>query len=359
MSSLAIVGAGPAGLAAAAALRRLPGLSITMLEKSRGLAGRAATRWRDRGNERLRFDHGANYITLEPNTRAEALVLEMLPGATRVRIEAPVWTFNGAGEVAPGDKEANARDRWTYREGINHLGHLLAEHAADGRAEVSIRRRTRAARLERAGPRWWVHDTEAVPYGPFDAVLLTPPAPQTATLLADSTLDDDNLAVALARALAEAAYCSQFALVLGFDDRLNRPGGAYALLNTDQEHDVAWLSFEECKPGHVPTGSVIIAQMSPGWTADHFEDDSAALLGAGLAAVRDVLGDDLPEPDWSDAQRWRYALPDTAANADALRAGESRGLVMAGDFVSGTGRVAAALESGLDAADRLALLLTE
>ena len=55
---VAIVGAGVAGLAAA---RRLAGhgIPVTVLEKSRGLGGRCATRRVRTGSDELRFDHGA------------------------------------------------------------------------------------------------------------------------------------------------------------------------------------------------------------------------------------------------------------------------------------------------------------
>ena len=53
---LAIIGAGPAGLAAAWKLRDAGDIEITMFEKSQGVFGRAATRSR----HGVRLDPGAN-----------------------------------------------------------------------------------------------------------------------------------------------------------------------------------------------------------------------------------------------------------------------------------------------------------
>ncbi|MFY9458131.1 MAG: FAD-dependent oxidoreductase, partial [Aquabacterium commune] len=58
ISCVAVVGAGLAGLSCAQALRSA-GLQVTVLDKSRGVAGRMSTR---RG-EGWQADHGAQYFT--------------------------------------------------------------------------------------------------------------------------------------------------------------------------------------------------------------------------------------------------------------------------------------------------------
>jgi len=66
--AIALVGAGIAGLSAAARLREL-GLRVRVLEKSRGLGGRSATR----RIGRLGFDHGAQYLTVREPALEKAL----------------------------------------------------------------------------------------------------------------------------------------------------------------------------------------------------------------------------------------------------------------------------------------------
>jgi predicted NAD/FAD-dependent oxidoreductase len=56
---------------------------------------------------------------------------------------------------------------------------------------------------------------------------------------------------------------------------------------------------------------------------------------------------------WVDFQRWKFSLPTGRADVDALEAAESRGLYVAGDAIVGKGRVAYALQTGLDVAERI------
>lgn len=338
---LAIVGAGMSGLAAAWALRT-SAIAVTVFEKSQGVSGRAATR-RAHG---VRYDHGANYFKTD-TARIRHVIHEALPTGDLVEIPGPVWTFTARGAIQPGDPEANAAAKWTYRDGISTLGKLLAAEA-----EATVRRRTRVQRLILRSDGWHVH-VEDGDVGPFDAVLLTPPAPQTVDLLSQSAVDDD-VKMPVLNGLRAAAYQSQFAVVLGYDRPISGPGNFFALLNTDRQHAIAWLSFEEDKPGHVPAGqSVLIVQMAADWTQAHYEAPQDELVARTVPIVKNLLGVPIGTPAWADHQRWRYALPTCAAETDAIRRGERAGLFIAGDALVGAGRVQRALGTGLDAAERI------
>ena len=361
---LAVVGAGPAGLAAAYALRDAD-VAVTVFEKSRGVSGRAATRWRDApapGGEpfRWRFDHGAQYLSPEPDSRAARLVRDELPSGGLVDVEGAVWPFDDDGSLRPDRAKADPGPHWTYRDGIADLGRRLR----DATPGLDLRQPARVVRLAREGGAWAV-ETEGDRHAGFDAVLLTPPAPQTAQLLRESDLGgadpsrgSGRAAGALADVLGGADYRSQFTVVWAFHKRLDRPGAFYALVNADAHggrggHDVAWLAFESDKPGRAPDGAeVVLAQMSAPWTRGHYDDAQADVAAAAAAAAADLLGP-LPAPAWTDTQRWRYSLPNGQAEAEALEAAAPTGLFFAGDYTAGKGRVHLALEEGLSAADRI------
>ena len=361
---LAIVGAGPAGLAAAHALRDTD-LRVTVFEKSRGVSGRAATRWRDAeapdGSAfRWRYDHGAQYLSPVPDGRAASLLRDRLPSDGLVEVQGAVWPFDDDGTLRPDLAKSDPGPRWTYRDGVADLG----RHLRDATPTLDLRLHTRVARLDRQRT-WAVETDDGTRYDRFDAVLLTPPAPQTADLLRTSQVGDADGA-ALADALGEADYRSQFTVVWAFGEVLERPGDVYALVNhhvgaanaaehggRGGGHDVAWLAVESDKPNRAPDGaSLLLAQMAPAWTEAHYGDSPADVVASAAEAVADLWGP-LPDPLWTDTQRWRYALPNAPADTDALAAAAEHGLFFAGDFTSSKGRVHLALEEGLEAAERI------
>jgi predicted NAD/FAD-dependent oxidoreductase len=364
---LAIIGAGVAGLAAARMLRqRRPDLAITIYEKSRGLGGRAVTRRRDG----YIFDHGAQYMKA-PTPELEQLLTAELAGDDLVDIGRPVWTFDGAGVIAEGDPAQNAGSKWTYRHGLNRLGKLLGA-GLDIQRETQIGRIGRTTNDERqttdqgADPssfalRPWSHyelfDTQQQKIAAADLVLFTPPAPQTADILVASDLDAGTKAALLAE-LAHASYRRCISLALAYERPITRP--FYALVNIDRAHPISWLALEHAKAPErcPPDHSLLIAQMAARWSHEHWDTPADQLEHLVADQVDALLSQDTHVPLWSDVQRWRYALPDSAANFEALNASGS-GLFFAGDYTSGQGRLHLAIESGWHVASAIERMLEE
>jgi predicted NAD/FAD-dependent oxidoreductase len=344
-ASVCVVGAGAAGAMATHALHEAPAdVEVTVLEKSGGVCGRAATRRRDG----CRYDHGANYVK-DPDERTESF-LRSLGTDGLVDVEEPVWTFGADSEIAPGDDRDE--HKWTWTEGITQLAKRVF-----ARTDATVTRRTRVASLRRdeADDRWTLTDTDDGDHGPFDAVLLTPPAPQTAGLLEATEWPGgaDRLAT-LREAAAAVDYRTIRTLVFHYPFELDRPW--YALVDVEKAHPVGWLAREECKDGHVPDGeSLLIAQMSPDWSTAHYDDPLETAAPAGADLVADLVGDDrLRDPDWVDDQGWRYALPESGVDDGAAHATEEAGLFVAGDWVVGEGRVHRAMWNGHAVGDRIA-----
>lgn len=341
---VAIVGAGAAGAAAAYALRDAAA-DVTVFEKSRGVCGRAATR-RKAG---CRYDHGANYVKSD-DERVTRLVTRELDAEGLVDVEAPIYTFDADGEISEG-RDADDH-KWSYEDGITQLAKRLLD-----RTEATVELETRVAGIAHAdgGDRalWTLTDADGRELGAFDALVLTPPAPQTADLLATADWDDDRRA-AVREAAAAVDYRSVFTAVLHYPFELDYPW--YALVNADGDHAVGWIAREELKAGHVPNGeSLLIAQMGRPWSEARIDDDPEAVTRAAVDRVADLLGEDrFAHPDWTDWQGWRYALPEGGIEGDAHDRCEAADLYFAGDWVAGEARLHAALRSGLDAGERIA-----
>ncbi len=339
---LAIVGAGMAGLSAARRLMELrPDSSIVIFEKSRGVGGRAATRER----YGARFDHGAQYIKA-PTPALESLLRSA--DESPVDIGRPVWVFDRAGAIMPGDPEQNVAPKWTYRAGITTLAKALARG-------LDIRYESRIRHIDRANGSYLLFDETDAIVAAADAVLLTPPAPQTRAIVAASALPPGPQ-TALLRELDRVTYRPCLTLTLGYPPALQeRP--FYALVNTDRQHPIAWLAYEHLKPGR-PTGDqhVLIAQMAPDWSNEHWHDALEELVTHVTALITDLLRESLPAARWGDRQGWRYALPDSGADFERLNRALP-GLFFAGDYTAGQGRVHLAIEQGWRVAERIAALI--
>jgi renalase len=339
---IAILGAGMAGLAAAFRLSG-EGVKTHLFEKSRGLSGRAASRTKNG----CRYDYGANYLTV-PSNEVASLLFESLPTEGLCRISGEIGTFDESGKVSVGEPAQSSSARWTYREGISELGKRIADTAG-----LTVTRECFIARIERSGGKWTLIDANGERHGDFDAVLLTQPAPQVIDLLTMSHLEDPDCAPVI-DSLSCAGYQSQFSVVLHFPGGIPFPEGMYAMINSDRRHEIVWISDESRKPGRVPDGeSLLIVQMSPSWTRDHYDLSREEVGEMTFAATARLLGGEMSAPDWIDLQRWRYALPVSRAGGDALEVAGNSGLFFAGDSYVEKGRVSSAIESGFSAARRI------
>lgn len=336
---VAIVGAGAAGTGAAYALRDRP-VDVTIFEKSGGVCGRAATRHR----EDCVYEYGANYLPAKDD-RVNRLVTEELSATGLVEIEPPIWTFDGAGEISEGRDDQSTK--WTYEDGITQLAERLIDAT-----DATVQQNTRVETLERTTDEWRIVDADGHEYGNFDAVLLTPPAPQTADLLGQSEWRHGDRR-ALREAIAAIPYRTIVAGVLHYDFELDRP--YYALLNATGDHDVGWVAREECKIGHVPDGeTLLLVQMAPDWSVEYYREPVESLVDAMSGLTADLLDDErLADPNWVDHQHWRYAQPDDSIPSGALSSATEHDLFFAGDWVAGEGRLHAAVRSGLEAGDRI------
>lgn len=329
MERVAIVGAGVAGAATAFALG--DAADVTVFEAHDVVSGRAATRRR----AGCIYDYGANYVRSD-DVCVSALVTDTLDEGL-VDIAPPVWTFGEDGDVRPGEDRDDCK--WTWEGGIGRFAERLLTCSS---ATVELETPVDAVVRDDGG--WRLRADGA--FGSFNAVVLTPPAPQTADLLAMSEWDH-SLRERLVKAARAIPYRTIHSVLLHHPFELKRPW--YALVNTDREHEVGWLSREECKSGHVPDGeTLLVVQMAPGWTAD---DDPVAEAAAATARL---LGDDrLASPDWADEHRWQYALPEAGVDGGLIQSAEAHGIYCAGDWVAGEGRVHLAARTGLEVGDRL------
>lgn len=341
---LSIIGAGVSGLAAAYQLHHTaPSLHVECFEKSRGLGGRSATRRK----EGVIFDHGAQFFRTQDAGQL-AFFRDTLPAEFLVDIESPVWIHDANGTVSPGDSSQNSLEKLTYIPGMNYLGKLLKPQS------LQVHQQQRIHHVAYANHTYTLYDSENQILGQSDALLLTPPGPQTVDIIAASDIDD-HIKTIVQAAYAPVVYRPCISFTVCFPVRIQTP--FYALVNPDRGHPISWLAVEHAKhPDRVPaTQTAVTIQLAPQASRTHWDDSVDQLMEQFLPHIATLLSQQLPDPLWGDRQGWRYALPDGRADLSALQSFEqSHHLYFSGDALVGIGRLHLAIRAGFEVADRIA-----
>jgi predicted NAD/FAD-dependent oxidoreductase len=296
---IVVIGAGMAGLAAADALRR-GGLDPLVLEKSRGIAGRLATR---RTRDGLDFDHGSPAVNAMADPFASFL-------ADAVK----------QGHAAPWRREI------VGTPGMSSLPIALAQG-------LEIRFETEVATVEPDGAGLIVRLTDGAEI-PASRVIVTAPAPQTARLCA--AFPRIVAAAGAARMTPCWSLMAAFATPLPGPDL--RPGSGV----------IAGTHRISAKPDRRALPDRWVAEATPEWSAGALEEQREDIAPVLLSAFRALVGTD-QEPIHAAAHRWRYARTAEAVGRTHVVSGP---VIAAGDWLLGPD-AAHAFESGLSAASAM------
>ena len=324
MATVAIVGAGIAGLTVARELARSH--RVTVFEKSRGLGGRLATRHAGP----FQFDHGAQFITAQTNSfrrfldsLADTGVIENWPASL---VE---WR---QGRIVSRRKWDDDHPHYVGVPGMNAIGKCLA-------ADLDVRLETPVRSLLRDDGRWLLFGDAPGPLGEFDWVISAAPAAQTADLLASTSLATHARSVRM-------HAC--FALLLGFSEP-NAPDMPWqaALVH---DADIRWISTDSSKPGR-PAGPSVVVHSTNAWANAHLDDNQEIAQEHLAGQLFEVTGIDASAATFTSLHRWRYANVDRQCGDPCALDADQR-LAACGDWFV-RGRVEGAFNSAMALADRL------
>lgn len=313
-----IVGAGLAGLTAARLLTAA-GVAVVVVEKSRGLGGRLATR---REGEAT-FDHGAQYFTVrDPGLAAWV-------SGWQEEAVARVWC-----DRLPEDPPARREERWVGQSGMTAIAKRLAEG-------LTIHRGVTVTAARWDGSRWQV-ETKEGPSWSAPRLLLTAPVPQSLALLAAG--DFARLGDPAYAPLHQVEYLRAFALLATLAGPSGLPApGAQRLAAPSP---LRWIADNAAKG--VSAVPAITAHSSHEHAVAFWDAPDDAKAGPLLADLAPRL--DSAITSWK-IHRWRYAQP-VGSLPEPCFADPAHGLWLAGDAFPG-GRVEGAYLSGKAAADCL------
>ena len=307
-----VIGAGMAGLMAAAELQRA-GRRVLVLDKGRSVGGRLASRRIDDAT----FDHGAQFITTRDPRFAAVLEQGRQDGAMEE------WCRGFAGG-------ADGHARWRGKPAMS----AVAKHLALG---LDVHLEMPVVALRRAEDRWRAETTTGRTFT-AGAVVLTPPVPQSLAMLDAGGI---ILAPEMRARLEAVEYerCLAVMAVLNGPSRIPPPGGL-----TPAEGPIAWIADNQLKG--ISAEPAVTIHATHAFSLEHWDRDRQESGRALLDAAAPWLGAGVKT---FQVHGWRYSKPMRVDDEPCVLVDKSPPLVLAGDAFAGP-RVEGAAVSGWAAA---------
>lgn len=318
--SIAIVGAGLAGAACARALADA-GMGVRLFDKGRSIGGRLAQRRVEQGV----FDHGAQYLAAR-----DPAFLVAVDG----------WRRQGIIADWPGVESSSGAP---VLVGVPSMSAPVKALLAD----LPVATACRIEALRHATGGWVLVAEDGTRHGPFAAVVLAVPAPQSVSLLATA---GEAVAAAMILRLGEVGIAPCWSALAAFAEPLGPSVPALRFA----DGPLAWAGRNASKPGR-GTAETWTLHATPGWSASWLERDPVDVGQALLAGFGAHLGQTLPRASYLAAHRWRHALVERPLGEPCMWDPVSR-LGLCGDWCLGP-RVEAAFLSGLALAESVSASL--
>lgn len=320
-TSVAIIGAGIAGLSCANQLKAL-GFQVQVYEKSRGVSGRMSTR----KTENWSADHGAQYFTAR-----DPLFIKELNEWLKADVAA-IWNPHLKVFESSQWKESLSNEiRYVGTPAMNSPGKYLAKN-------LPIELNQTIDRIFYEQGAWHLHSLESGDIErPYDWLVLALPAPQTIALA--KSIDSSIEALAIN---ADMQGC--WTVMASFGEKPNLPFDA-AFINYEI---VSWIARNNSKPNREGLETWTI-HANPLWSQQwiELEKERAAKLILDCAKK---LGLDCDKAEIF-IHRWRYASGHSNP-IQGFSLNENLKIGFCGDWLNG-GRVEGAWLSGYKLASQI------
>lgn len=334
---VAVIGAGISGLSAA---RRLvaDGKEVVLLDKSRGVGGRAATRRLEAvPGVTVPVDHGAQFFTArDPRFR------ELVARWQEERIcfpwaeEFSVWENGVLRDSDPERREI----RYACRGGMSLLGKKLAEGLP------VIREFEVSSVLQKDGV--WELRAEGKDPCLARAIFVSAPLPQAFRLIGEHLTEEER------RQLGVITYDPCVAVMAWYPEGTAVPSW-HGIQIRDSSSSLAWIAWDSSRREESISQGVAVLHGSGAFSNRWLDASKEELRAAGeelLAESAAIVGEWLGKPVGFMVHRWKFAHPRGEALPGGFLKASSAPLWLIGDGLNG-GRLEGAWLSGLAAAEDL------
>lgn len=354
---VAVIGAGLAGLICAQQLQQA-GYSVVVVEKSRGLGGRLATR-------RLQntcADHGVRYLSVQGSNFEGSLSRHLIQALLTSDVIQP-WTNKVLKVHLPSELSASRHQDWVQVEPYYAAEQGLTAVAKFLAVGLDIRRGQRVQSLEATSQvtsQWQLRletiDAESTPPLLARSLVMAIPAPQALMLL--EPLSESGLPLDLIQQVRSVQFdpCITAIATYPAERQAKLKQLPWTAATFADSPSLAWLSIENTKrPAEMP---VLVAQSTATFAAQHLEASDLKPVGQQLLDAAANLVAWLDSPTELQVHRWRYAFVRQPLSDFYLSSALPLPLVCSGDWCGGS-QIENALESGLAAACQISQLLAD
>ncbi|MCW6035337.1 FAD-dependent oxidoreductase [Spirulina subsalsa FACHB-351] len=332
MEQILVIGAGLAGLSCAKSLQKA-GHSVLIVEKSRGVGGRVATK-------RLYntcVDQGLP--ALEPQGECTDQLLADLMSARSLQLWTDIthqWQENYS--LLP----RSMGKQYSLPDGVN----AIAKHLAQ---DLKILRQQRVEQIHYAHDNWEITcqmaEGELTQYQ-GKALVLAVPAPQAIPLVAPLKLPS------LLTPLESIEFDPCISLMVGYTPTPQWEALPWQILTLPQSTTLQKIFYDSRKRSH-PEQVVFVLHSHPDFARHYIDSDNLETVARTLLrAAQETLDLPFDSPQWQQIHRWRYARPSNNLGSAYLSTAEPLPLICCGDWCLGNSAEAALL-SGYGAAQWL------
>jgi renalase len=331
MIEIAVIGAGIAGLTCAQKLQQA-GKSVVLIDKSRGLGGRLATR-RLAGTH---ADHGVCYLQAKGDRFGQWIDELVSTGILRV------WTTGIHRLAADGSLQSPPKSGNYYAAplGATSIAKYLGKdlEIIGDKLITSIDPINHGWQLSSKDPEFSLTAAQVV--------VATPPA--QALAMTKETIDPTCIqqlsSVQFSRSIAAIA-------VYPTTDQTAAAALPWQGIQCIDHPTLAWIGLDSSKQLN-PTQPVLVIQSSAAFAEQYFDAPDLAVVGQKLVDEIAPLIPTLTTPELVQVHRWGYAFAQNPLSSQFLIAQTAAPLYFGGDWCGGN-RVESAYLSGMALANRI------
>jgi renalase len=331
MFEVAVIGAGIAGLTCAQKLHQA-GKSVVLIDKSRGLGGRLATR-RLAGTH---ADHGVCYLQAKGD-RFQHWIDELVSiGILRV------WTEGIHRLVADGSLQLPTKfaNYYAAPSGATSIAKYLGRdlEIIGDKLITSIDPINHGWRLSSKDPEFSLTAAQVV--------VATPPA--QALAITKETIDQTCI-----QQLSQIQFSRSITAIVVYPatDQIAAAAITWQGIQCIEHPTLAWIGLDSSKQLN-PTQPVLVIQSSAAFAEQYFDAPDLAIVGQKLIDEIATFTSNLTTPELVQVHRWGYAFAQNPLSDLFLAAKTAAPLYFGGDWCGGN-RVESAYISGMAVADKI------